>query len=146
MADAMSLLQQKAVDDEENARKAMLAAQQALDNYRIQLSQIENYRLEYFRQLTERGKGGLTASSYGHLNKFINQLDETLVKQRNAGAQFEDNLENSRQHWMACRQQRKSIEWLIEKRQKEAAMAAEKREQKLMDEFAALSSRRESLF
>lgn len=37
----------------------------------------------------------------------------------------------------------RSLEWLIEKRQKEAKMRAERQEQKQMDEFATLSFARQ---
>lgn len=142
-SNAMTLLIDQAKDAEHHAHLALVAAQQELQSYYLQVEQIEQYRLEYFRQMSERGQSGLSASSYGHLNRFIVQLDETLAKQRQAAMEFEDNVERCREHWQECRQKTKSLEWLVEKRQKEARMRAERLEQKQMDEFATLISNRQ---
>ncbi|AMG29890.1 flagella biosynthesis chaperone FliJ [Grimontia hollisae] len=135
---AMILLIEQAKEQERHAHLALIAAQQELQSYYMQVAQIERYRLDYFRQLSERGQSGLSASSYGHLNRFIVQLDETLAKQRQVAVDFEDNVERCREHWQTCRQKTNSLEWLVEKRQKEASMRAERLEQKQMDEFATL--------
>ncbi|MDD1783266.1 flagella biosynthesis chaperone FliJ [Enterovibrio sp. ZSDZ35] len=140
---AMNLLLDQAKDTEHKAHVALVAAQQELQGYYIQVEQIEQYRLDYFRQMSDRGQAGLSASSYGHLNRFIVQLDETLARQRQAAIEFEENVERCREHWMQCRQHTRSLEWLIEKREKEARMRAERLEQKQMDEFAMLSFSRQ---
>lgn len=140
---AMTLLIEQAKAAEHQAHLALVAAQQELQAYYLQVEQIEQYRLDYFRQMSDRGQQGLSASSYGHLNRFIVQLDETLAKQRQAAMDFEENVENCREHWQQCRQKTKSLEWLVEKRQKEARMRAERLEQKQMDEFATLIAARQ---
>ncbi len=142
-SNAMTLLIEQAKAAEHQAHLALVAAQQELQAYYLQVEQIEQYRLDYFRQMSDRGQQGLSASSYGHLNRFIVQLDETLAKQRQAAMDFEENVESCREHWQQCRQKTKSLEWLVEKRQKEARMRAERLEQKQMDEFATLIAARQ---
>ncbi|EOC1764007.1 flagellar export protein FliJ [Vibrio fluvialis] len=142
MDNALEFLLDQARDNEDKAVMALSKARSELDGYYHQLKQIEQYRLEYCQQLVERGQAGLTASQYGHLNRFLTQLDETLAKQRNAEQHFKTQVENCEQHWMAVRKQRRSYEWLIEKKQTEKARLQEKREQKLMDEFSTLSFNR----
>ncbi|OOF15766.1 flagellar protein FliJ [Salinivibrio proteolyticus] len=143
MADhALTLLLDKAQEDEKQAQLAVVAAQQSLDNYYRQLEQIEQYRLEYCRQMSDRGQQGLSASAFGHLNKFIVQLDETLAKQRDAEHQFKEHLDNCQQTWQQARQYRQSIEWLIEKREREQAERERYQEQRQMDEMAAIIARR----
>lgn len=136
---AMSLLLDQAKDFEHKAHLALLGAQQELEGYLQQVEQIEQYRLEYSRQMSTRGQVGLSASSYGHLNRFIVQLDEALVKQRQVAINFEKNVEHCREHWLLCRQKSRALEWLIDKRRNEAKMRFERAEQKQMDEFATLS-------
>ncbi|WP_407331069.1 flagellar export protein FliJ [Enterovibrio sp. 27052020O] len=142
-SNAMNLLLDQAKDTEHQAHLILVAAQQELQGYYVQVEQIEHYRLEYFRQMSDRGQQGLSASSYGHLNRFIVQLDETLAKQRQAASEFEDNVERCREHWQQCRQKTRSIEWLIEKRRNEEKMRAERLDQKQMDEFATLAFARQ---
>nr|WP_086941108.1 flagellar export protein FliJ [Thaumasiovibrio occultus] len=139
MADnAMALLLERAEQDEHNALLAVEQARQELENYHQQLAQIEQYRLDYFRQMTERGQAGLTASEYGHLHRFINQLDETLSKQKLAGEHFEQQQHDCQAAFIEARKRRRSIEWMLDKRQSERDKAQAKREQKQMDEFSSL--------
>lgn len=139
MADsALELILERARDDEHKASLALNNARIERENYYEQLKQIEQYRLDYCKQLSQRGQQGLTASSYGHLQKFLSQLDETLAKQKEAGIQFEEQVEQCSEHWNEVRKKRRSIEWLLEKKQTERRQRLDKQEQKMMDEFATL--------
>ncbi|GHA47510.1 flagellar export protein FliJ [Photobacterium aphoticum] len=135
---ALALILERAKDDEDKASLALNQARVERENYYIQLQQIEQYRLDYCRQLSERGQQGLTASSYGHLQKFLNQLDETLTKQKQAASQFDFQVEQCSEHWHEMRKKRRSIEWLLEKKQTERQQFLDRQEQKMMDEFATL--------
>jgi flagellar protein FliJ len=138
MDNALEFLLEQVKDKEHDAVLALNTARKELDNYYLQLSQIEQYRLDYCSQLVERGKNGLTASQYGHLNRFLTQLDETLAKQKSAEAQFKQQVNDCEQHWLEMRKQRRSYDWLIEKKKIEKQKIAERREQKELDEFTTL--------
>lgn len=136
---AMAMLLEQAVQDEQKAQQALASANTELENYHKQVDQIEQYRLDYFKKMIDQGQLGLSASSYGHLNRFIVQLDETLAKQKQIAVEFQQNVEKCREHWLACREKKRSLEWLIDKRALEAQIKANKIEQKQQDEFAALA-------
>ncbi|MBW3696372.1 flagella biosynthesis chaperone FliJ [Vibrio sp. T187] len=138
MDNALEFLLDQAKDKENQAVLALNKANAELEDYYQQVSQIEQYRLDYCQQLVDRGKQGLTASQYGHLNRFLTQLDETLSKQREAEQHFKTQVDNCQNYWMELRKQRKSYEWLMEKKQKEHQQLQDKREQKQMDEFSTL--------
>lgn len=145
MDNALDFLLEQAQEWEDKAVLALSKARSELESYYLQLRQIEQYRLEYCQQLVERGQSGLTASQYGHLNRFLTQLDETLAKQKSAEQHFRMQVENCEQHWMSMRQKRKSYQWLLEKKQTERQLQQEKREQKQMDEFSTLMFNRRRL-
>ncbi|WP_117233442.1 flagellar export protein FliJ [Vibrio maerlii] len=145
MSQALEFLQEQAKEKENQAVLALNSANSELENYYQQLKQIEQYRMDYCNQLIDRGKQGLTASEYGHLNRFLTQMDETLAKQKQAEQHFKDQVENCREYWLEMRKQRKSYEWMLEKAQKEKQMRLDKAEQKQMDEFATLQFSRRSL-
>ncbi|ENM5759324.1 flagellar export protein FliJ [Vibrio mimicus] len=145
MDNALDFLLEQAQEGEDKAVLALSKARSELESYYLQLRQIEQYRLEYCQQLVERGQSGLTASQYGHLNRFLTQLDETLAKQKSAEQHFRMQVENCEQHWMSMRQKRKSYQWLLEKKQTERQLQQEKREQKQMDEFSTLMFNRRHL-
>ncbi|ENM5925726.1 flagella biosynthesis chaperone FliJ [Vibrio mimicus] len=145
MDNALDFLLEQAQEGEDKAVLALSKARSELESYYLQLRQIEQYRLEYCQQLVDRGQSGLTASQYGHLNRFLTQLDETLAKQKSAEQHFRMQVENCEQHWMSMRQKRKSYQWLLEKKQTERQLQQEKREQKQMDEFSTLMFNRRRL-
>ncbi|MFW8631144.1 flagellar export protein FliJ [Vibrio natriegens] len=138
MNNAMEILFDQAKEREEQAVLALNKARAELEDYYRQVEQIEKYRLDYCQQLVDRGQAGLTASQYGHLNRFLTQLDETLSKQKQAESHFRAQVENGKEYWLKMRQERMSYEWMIEKRAKEKQAEEAKREQKQMDEFSTL--------
>lgn len=133
--EALYLLIDKLSNEEKQVRQMLEAAQMELAGYYQQLQQIESYRLDYSRKLKERGLQGLSASEYSHMQKFIVQLDETLTKQKGAEQSFKDRVDSCSQAWQAKRQEKRAVELLIEKKEREAEQLAAKREQKIMDEF-----------
>ncbi|WP_428771755.1 flagellar export protein FliJ [Vibrio sp.] len=138
MDNALEFLLDQATEREKQAVLALGQARSELTSYYQQLAQIEKYRLDYCQQLVDRGMAGLTASQYGHLNHFLTQLDETLAKQKSAETHFTQQVENCEQHWLEQRKQRRSYQWLIDKKRAEREQLQAKREQKQMDEFATL--------
>ncbi len=144
MNNAMEFLLEQAKEREDQAVLALNKARSELDDYYRQVEQIEKYRLDYCQQLVDRGMAGLTASQYGHLNRFLTQLDETLSKQKQAENHFKEQVVNCQDYWLNMRKERMSYEWMIEKREKEKQMAEAKREQKQMDEFSTLLYSRKS--
>ncbi|RJX67489.1 flagella biosynthesis chaperone FliJ [Vibrio sinensis] len=138
MDNALEFLLEQVIEREHQAVLALNQTRSELDNYYNQLRQIEQYRMDYCQQLIDRGKEGLTASQYTHLNRFLTTLDETLSKQKQAEQHFKDQVTNCEQNWMECRKQRRSYEWLIEKKQSEKQRLENAREQKQMDEFSTL--------
>ncbi|GAB2665774.1 flagellar export protein FliJ [Vibrio panuliri] len=138
MNNALDFLLEQASERENQAVLALSKARTDLDGYYQQLQQIEQYRLDYCQQLIDRGKQGLTASQYTHLNRFLTTLDNTLSKQKQAETHFTEQVTNCERHWLECRKQRLSYEWLIEKKQTEKQRLENLREQKQMDEFSTL--------
>ncbi|MDN3610665.1 flagellar export protein FliJ [Vibrio ostreicida] len=144
MDDALSFLLDQANQRENDAVLALSQARVELEGYYQQLEQIETYRVDYCNQLIERGKKGLSASEYSHLNRFLTTLDETLSKQKQAEAHFKSQVESCEQNWFECRKQRRSYEWLIEKKQAEKVRRQNVLEQKQMDDFSTLRYSRRS--
>lgn len=139
---ALTLILDQVKDKEHHAFLALQQAKRDLDSFYQQREQIEKYRYDYCLQLTERGQNGLTASQFSHLHKFLGQLDETLVQQGAAGREFERQVEQCAELWQQARTERKSVEWLLEKKHTEREQRLARQEQKLMDEFATLQSAR----
>ncbi|WP_038177082.1 MULTISPECIES: flagellar export protein FliJ [Vibrio] len=142
MENALEFLLEQAKERENQAALALGQARSELEGYYQQLEQIEKYRLDYCHQLVDRGQKGLNASQYAHLNRFLTTLDETLSKQKQAESHFKDQVTNCEQNWFESRKNRRSYEWLIEKKHNEKQRVQHQREQKQMDEFSTLQFNR----
>ena len=130
MNSAFDFLLEQAKERENQAVLALNKARAELEDYYRQVEQIEQYRLDYCKQLVERGQNGLSASEYGHLNRFLTQLDQTLTRQKEAEGHFTSQVTNCEEHWLETRKQRRSYEWMIEKKKTEKQRLQEKKEQK----------------
>lgn len=138
MTSTFDFLLEQAQERENQAVMALNKAKAELDDFYEQVKQIEKYRLDYCNQLLQRGQQGLTASQYSHLNKFLVQLDETLTKQKSAESHFMSQVDNCQTYWQETRKQRRSYEWMMDKKKAERQKMLDKQEQKMMDEFSTL--------
>ncbi|GEK12862.1 flagellar export protein FliJ [Aliivibrio fischeri] len=138
MTSTFDFLLEQAQERENQAVMALNKAKAELEDFYEQVKQIEKYRLDYCNQLLQRGQQGLTASQYGHLNKFLVQLDETLTKQKSAESHFTSQVDNCQAYWQETRKQRRSYEWMMDKKKAERQKMLDKQEQKMMDEFSTL--------
>ncbi|OCH10770.1 flagellar export protein FliJ [Aliivibrio fischeri] len=144
MTNTFDFLLEQAQERENQAVMALNKAKAELEDFYEQVKQIEKYRLDYCNQLLQRGQQGLTASQYGHLNKFLVQLDETLTKQKSAESHFTSQVDNCQTYWQETRKQRRSYEWMMDKKKAERQKMLDKQEQKMMDEFSTLQFARRS--
>lgn len=144
MTSTFDFLLEQAQERENQAVMALNKAKAELEDFYEQVKQIEKYRLDYCNQLLQRGQQGLTASQYGHLNKFLVQLDETLTKQKSAESHFTSQVDNCQTYWQETRKQRRSYEWMMDKKKAERQKMLDKQEQKMMNEFSTLQFARRS--
>lgn len=139
---AMDLLLEQAGKKEQDASGHLSQARQQLSMHEAQMERIHEYRYDYCQQMSQRGCAGLNASEYHHLQQFIGHLDQNLVKQNYARRTFEEQADRARELWLDAKQKRKSLEMLVERREKQKQQKAAREEQKLNDEMAAQLLRR----
>ncbi|UAA38165.1 flagellar export protein FliJ [Paraneptunicella aestuarii] len=126
--------------EQEKEDKAAMDYQKAMlfvNQNRTKLQGLENYRLEYFRQIQKKGREtGLEARSFNQHQGFISKLDRACEQQRQVIHNAVLAAEQRKSLWLKQQQKRKAIEMLLDKK-KQIAMAKEARiEQAMMDEIA----------
>ena len=144
MNNVFEFLLDQAKEKESQAIQALAQATTELEDYYSQYAQISQYRQDYWGLFVNRGQEGLTASQYSHLNKFLSQLDETLVRQKESEVHFTDRVDKCRQYLLEIRKERFSYEALIQNKIKKMTVQKNRADQKLLDEFATLSFNRRS--
>jgi len=68
--------------------------------------------------------------------------DKAVMALSKARRELEEQVQNCESYWLDVRKQRRSYEWLIEKKQTEYQRLQEKRDQKMMDEFSTINFNR----
>ncbi|WP_218353220.1 flagellar export protein FliJ [Alteromonas lipotrueiana] len=124
-------------DREDKAARALQMAEGNVQQQKQKLSSLQQYRLDYVRQIQQSGKqGGVDARNYHQHLQFVGKLDKAIQQQMNIISQARMVVDQRRRQWLEQQTRRKAVDMLIEKKQAEAAITANRREQSMLDEFA----------
>ena len=138
MANAQLLMLAKwEQEKEEKAARDFQLAQQFVSENRLKLQGLENYRLDYFRQIQQKGSTeGLEALSFNQHQGFITKLDKACEQQRQVIHNAVLAAEQRKESWLKQQQKRKAVDMLLDKKRQMALAKEAKLEQSLMDEVA----------
>ncbi|TFZ50447.1 flagella biosynthesis chaperone FliJ [Serratia proteamaculans] len=116
-------------------RKAQQAAEQ-------QLSMLLNYQDEYRQKLNNQLSGGMESSNWQNYQQFIGTLEQAITQHRQQLMQWGQKVESAVKHWQDKQQRLNAFETLHTRAQSAELQLENKRDQKLMDEFAQRSAQR----
>lgn len=133
---ALSLVRDKRQSDEEKALEDWVFCKNQVTNYENQIRQVEEFRLEYIRNMENEGRSGFSGTKLLAYQAFIEKLDNIAIKQKVELERLKMLSEQKRQMYLTRQKERKIIESLIEKHKQKRLKAELKAEQKLLDEFA----------
>ncbi len=136
-ADPLLLVLKLANDAEEEAALLFKSAQLECQKRLNQLSALNNYRLEYMKQMQSQQGQAISASHYHQFHRFIRQIDDAITQQNRVVADGEKQKEYRQQHWLEKQKKRKAVELLLASKEKKRQVVEQKREQKMTDEFAS---------
>ncbi|ABM00499.1 flagellar export protein FliJ [Shewanella amazonensis] len=125
-----------AQDAEEQAALQLRSAQLELGRLKQQLDALNQYRLDYMRQLSGQEGKNISASYYQQFHRFIKQIDQAIGQQVQSVTGAETQLEHRRRHWLEKQQKRKAVELLLKHKADKREAKEARLEQKLLDEFA----------
>ncbi|GGQ26298.1 flagellar export protein FliJ [Shewanella litoralis] len=125
-----------AVAAEEKAALQLKAAQFERQKRQGQLDALNNYRLDYMKQMEGHTGTTLRANQYHQFHQFIRQVDQAILQQMAVVKDGEKQVGYRQQHWQETQQKRKAVEMLLAKKATKEQIAESKREQKMSDEFA----------
>lgn len=100
------------------------------------LKEVEGYKLDYLKQLQQRGNDGLAGGNYMHFQRFIVQLDEGIAAQSNAVDVSKQVVEQRRAIWLEQRAKVKAVDTVLAAKKKKKDIAMNRLEQTENDEFA----------
>ena len=122
--------------DEREAAVALGRCQQQLSLAQGKLGELERYRGDYQQQWINQGQQGVSGQWLMNYQRFLTQLETAIGQQRQAAAWQQDNVNKARELWQQRYARLEGLRKLVQRYLQEARQAEDKREQKMLDEFA----------
>jgi flagellar FliJ protein len=129
----------------ETREQAVLRVAEALrhrDSSRQKLSMLEHYRSDYLSRLQHEFKKMASTISLTQYGAFVDKLEVAIQQQKEDLGFREKTLRLVQEKLIECEKRIRSLELYLEKQLRQLAQIENRREQKLMDEYAAGLARR----
>lgn len=120
----------------EQAGIELLRAQQRVQAESQRLGQLQEYQLEYRRDLQQLGKAGVTIGQIRLYDGFQQQLDQAIQHQRQVILRAEQQAQRTKEAWQHHDMRHKSLQKMLERLQREADIQQRRNEQRNHDEYA----------
>ena len=121
---------------EREAARQLAHCQGLLGKAEAQLGELERYRADYQQQWISEGSKGVSGQWLMNYQRFLTQLETAIGQQRQAAAWQQDNVNKARELWQQRYARLEGLRKLVQRYLQEARQAEDKREQKMLDEFA----------
>jgi flagellar FliJ protein len=121
---------------EREAARLLGQGQMQLAQAEAKLGELEQYFSDYQQQWLQQGSQGVSGQWLMNYQRFLSQLESAIGQQQRSVNWYRDNLLKLREQWRQRHARVEGLSKLVEGYLREARIAADKREQKLLDEFA----------
>lgn len=129
--------------EERDAARALGKCQALLSQAEGKLGDLHRYLGDYQQQFVTEGRTGVSGQWMMNYQRFMVQLD-TAIKQQNQSVDWHrSNIDKAREIWQQKYARLEGLRKLVQKYMDEARVAADKREQKLLDELSQRLLQRE---
>jgi len=137
---ALETLIELATNETDEAAKRLGLAVRACEDTEQKLAMLLQYREEYEARFQASLLSGVTAAGYRNFQLFLDKLDTAIAGQQRIVDDAKRRIVDERSQWQSCERKRMSYDTLATRMQKVEERKANKRDQKLMDEFATRQS------
>lgn len=134
-SERLQIIEKLAQQREDQAARALAQLRTQLDSEKAQLEELDSYRTEYQAYLQRQGSEGLSILQWRRTQGFIDQLTLVMRQQEAVIGRFHEQEAQLLQHWQRLYQRRKSLAQLVERVSLEEFVAADRAEQKAIDEL-----------
>jgi flagellar FliJ protein len=125
-----------ALKAEREAARQLGQMQGQLQQAQRKLAELERYRYDYQQQWITNGQQGVSGQWLINYQRFLAQLEGAVEQQNRSVAFHETNVGKARVIWQEKYARLEGLRKLVERYREEARLAADKYEQKQLDEFA----------
>ncbi len=100
------------------------------------LGELRQYFSDYQQQWMNQGSQGVSGQWLVNYQRFLSQLESAIAQQQRSVDWHRNTLDKLRVQWQQRRARLDGLRKLVDRYIQEARTAADKREQKLLDEFS----------
>lgn len=133
---ALETLIDLATNQTDEAAKRLGRAIRACEDTEQKLAMLLQYRDEYEARFKAGMISGITAAGYRNFQLFLEKLDLAIEGQEKIVQDAKQRIVSERSSWQSCERKRMSYDTLATRAQQVEQRKENKRDQKLMDEFA----------
>ncbi len=94
------------------------------------------YRQDYVDNFATMAGKGLPKEAYGNYQNFLGKLEQAIQGQQEVIVNARYQVEKERELWQEVQRKKLSYEVLIKRQEKKAHQQAQRKDQKMMDEYA----------
>ena len=138
----LTMLVNLASEEVDLATKSLAVANQALKLEQEKSAMLQTYKQDYIDQYNAQLSNGLGKELHLNYQRFLQNLAQAIDGQEQMVIAAQYERDKKREVLQKAQQKKMSYEVLISRAEKKALHTANKREQKLMDEFAMRAKRK----
>ncbi|WP_196158019.1 flagellar export protein FliJ [Reinekea sp. G2M2-21] len=120
---------------EDQASQALAQVRNQIELEEKRLEELQQYQQEYRGYLNQQGAEGISMQQWRRTQGFIDQLEDLSSRQQQTIMSWRQREQQVLDKWRELYQRRKNIAQYIDKISMEEAIAADKQEQKQIDEL-----------
>ncbi len=132
----LGMLQDLASKEVDEAAVALAKAMKLANEAQVKQEMLNEYRLDYVRNLNKILEAGMGAKSYQNFQNFFGKLDQAIAGQQEVVEMANQQVKIHKQLWQESQRKKLSYEVLSVRSEKRVLKVEQKKDQKLMDEFA----------
>lgn len=129
----------------DQAAASLTQMQQLQAQAQGQMTQLQSYADETQSRWTAAARTSVSTELMRHHYQFMDRLHQALDLQQGVLQQAAGRVERARTQWLESEHRLTGLKQVLKQKQAELALLQTRREQKQMDEFASMQSRRRAL-
>ncbi|MDI1299341.1 flagellar export protein FliJ [Methylotenera sp.] len=135
-SNVLGMLQGIASKEVDEAAIALAKAMKLANEAQAKREMLNEYRLDYVRNLNKILEAGMGAEAYQNFQNFFGKLDQAIAVQQEVVEMANQQVKVQKLLWQESQRKKLSYEVLSDRSEKRVLKVEQKKDQKLMDEFA----------
>jgi len=135
-SNVLGMLKGIATKEVDEATEALAKAMKQATEAKAKQDMLNEYRLDYVKNLNKILEAGMGAEAYQNFQNFFGKLDQAIAGQQEVVELANQQVKVQKQFWQESQRKKLSYEVLSDRTDKRVLKVEQKKDQKMMDEFA----------